>query len=301
MSHPLHPVHYNLDIRPDLERFQFKGQAVIRFEGAPDAGSVTLNTRELAIWRCRLVQDDETVPCAFSHDPAKETLTVELPRAQGEGFSLAIDYEGLINDAMDGFYRSRFRKDGRTHYLAVTQFEESSARRAFPCMDHPEHKAVFELKLTIPEHLTAIANTEPVAEETREGLKTLTFAPTPIMSTYLVFFGFGAFELARDTQDTRVRLAHLPGLADTTDLGLDFGRKALQYCEAYYGIPYPLSKMDLIAVPDFAFGAMENWGAITFRENLLLHFPETTSAEGVERICEVIAHEIAHQWFGNLV
>ena len=121
------------------------------------------------------------------------------------------------------------------------------------------------------------------------------------MSTYLVFFAVGEFEFFQDHVDPRVRLAALPGLAHTTELGLSFGRKALAFCEDFYGIDYPLSKMDLIAVPDFAFGAMENWGAITFRENLLLHFPETTSAEGVARICEVIAHEIAHQWFGNLV
>ena len=122
------------------------------------------------------------------------------------------------------------------------------------------------------------------------------------MSTYLVFFGVGDFETLQDHVDAaRARADAARARRRTPRFGLEFGRKALQFSEAYYGVPYPLSKMDLIAVPEFAFGAMENWGAITFRENLLLHYPGITSRSGEERICEVIAHEIAHQWFGNLV
>jgi tricorn protease interacting factor F2/3 len=121
------------------------------------------------------------------------------------------------------------------------------------------------------------------------------------MSTYLVFWGIGEFGFVAHPEDNRVRVACLPGMAPYVDFGLDFGRKALAYCEDYYDIPYPLSKLDLIAVPDFAFGAMENWGAITFRENLLLFYPGITSGAGAERIAEVISHEIVHQWFGNLV
>jgi tricorn protease interacting factor F2/3 len=121
------------------------------------------------------------------------------------------------------------------------------------------------------------------------------------MSTYLLFFGVGDFKCRQGDNDPRVRIAWLPGMSDQTKYGLEFGEKALSFCESYFDIPYPLPKLDLIAVPDFAFGAMENWGAITFRENLLLYDPEITSAEAEERICEVIAHEIVHQWFGNLV
>jgi tricorn protease interacting factor F2/3 len=121
------------------------------------------------------------------------------------------------------------------------------------------------------------------------------------MSTYLVFFGVGEFEFTHDEKDDRVRVATLPGMQAFAHFGADLGRKSLEFSESYYGIAYPLPKMDLIAIPDFAFGAMENWGAITFRENLLLHYPDVTSKSGEERIFEVIAHEIAHQWFGNLV
>jgi tricorn protease interacting factor F2/3 len=133
------------------------------------------------------------------------------------------------------------------------------------------------------------------------GKKRITFEQTPKMSTYLVFFGVGRFEFVHDEKDRRVRVAVLPGMEKFAQFGAQFGRKSLEFSEAYYEIAYPLPKMDLIAIPDFAFGAMENWGAITFRENLLLHYPGITSKFGEERICEVIAHEIAHQWFGNLV
>jgi len=133
------------------------------------------------------------------------------------------------------------------------------------------------------------------------GKKQVIFHQTPKMSTYLVFLGVGEFETVESQTDDRVRVATVPGMSQYGQFGLEFGVKALKFCEQYYQIPYPLPKMDLIAIPDFAFGAMENWGAITFRENLLLYYPDLTSTSGQERICEVIAHEIAHQWFGNLV
>jgi tricorn protease interacting factor F2/3 len=256
----------------------------------------------LAIWQCRIRQTGDWSQCRFSIAPDKEALTLMLPTPMAGKLQLRIEYQGRINDQLGGFYRSRFEKDGQIRYIAVTQFQESDARRAFPCMDHPQHKAEFEVTLTVPNHLTAVTNTLAADEQELDGnQKKIRFAPTPKMSTYLLFFGLGEFEMVQDSQDSRVRVLHLPGLAHTTQLGLTFGRKALQFCEHYYDIPYPLPKMDLIAVPDFAFGAMENWGAITFRENLLLNFPEVTSKAGIQRICEVIAHEIAHQWFGNLV
>jgi tricorn protease interacting factor F2/3 len=302
MPETIRPVHYQLNITPDLAKFQFSGRVTIDFETAEEIGEVSLNFLELAVWQCRLKTEHGWRTCAFRIEPEAELLIIELDGMPPGPFRLQVDYDGKINNQMAGFYRSGYEKDGTKRHIAVTQFQESSARQAFPCMDHPLHKASFDVTMTVPDHLQAIANTAIVREDSLpDGLKQVVFERTPVMSTYLVFFAVGEFEMVQDEQDPRVRVATLPGLTHTTALGLSFGRKALQYCETYYGIDYPLSKMDLIAVPDFAFGAMENWGAITFRENLLLHFPETTSAEGVERICEVIAHEIAHQWFGNLV
>jgi tricorn protease interacting factor F2/3 len=298
----MRPLHYRLEIKPDLAQFRFDGQVAIDLEADHSSTKVVLNILDLAVWQCSLATDDGLKPCAFSIDPAKETLTVILPRTLSGRFRVQIDYSGRINDQLTGFYRSGYQKKGKPQHIAVTQFQESSARQAFPCMDHPRFKAIFQLTMQVPNTLQVISNT-PVASDTEISRtnKQVVFEPTPVMSTYLVFFAVGEFEFYQDSVDSRVRVATLPGLEHTVDLGLSFGRKALTYCEDYYGIDYPLAKMDLIAVPDFAFGAMENWGAITFRENLLLHFPDTTSAEAVERICEVIAHEIAHQWFGNLV
>jgi len=302
MPETLHPNRYRLTIIPDLDRHQFEGRVFIDVEAPTAVTQVVLNLQDLAVWDCALEVQGCKRACNFTVVAAAEELIVHLPESRSGAFTLAISYEGRINDRMMGFYRSHYQHEGKTRTIAVTQFQESAARQALPCLDHPLYKAVFELTMIIPGHLRAIANT-PVISQTVEsdGRRRLVFQATPRMSTYLLFFGVGDFEFTQDDKDPRVRVVTLPGFRQTTHLGLSFGRKALQYCEVYYGSAYPLEKMDLIAIPDFAFGAMENWGAITFRENLLLHFEGLTSVEGIERICETIAHEIAHQWFGNLV
>ena len=295
-------LNYRIRLVPDLVRFTFDGRVDIQLEAPQPVTQIVLNAVELAVWRCSLARPDGVAACAFRVDPTAEQLCIVLPEAVSGQIRIQIDYAGKINDRMAGFYRSRYTRDGRTEHIAVTQFEESDARRAFPCLDHPAQKAVFDIELEVDRSLTAVSNTEIKAQEILEnGQKRVVFESTPKMSTYLVFFGVGPFETLQDHVDSRVRVLTLPGQQKFAGYGLEFGRKALQFSESYYGIPYPLSKMDLIAVPDFAFGAMENWGAITFRENLLLHYPDVTSRSGEERICEVIAHEIAHQWFGNLV
>jgi tricorn protease interacting factor F2/3 len=296
------PVHYRLRLVPDLAQFTFEGRVEIRLMLSEPAGEIVLNAVELAVWSCELRTGDRRVPCAFRVDPGREELGIRIPEPVAGEIVLEIDYRGRINDRMAGFYRSRYRRKGRERYAAVTQFQESDARRAFPCMDHPALKAEFEIEMEVPRGLTAVSNTAIRTEAVlKAGRKRVVFEPTPRMSTYLVFFGVGEFEALTDEVDPRVRVLTLPGSQPYADFGLEFGRKALQFSEDYYALPYPLSKMDLIAVPEFAFGAMENWGAITFRENLLLRYPGITSRSGEERICEVIAHEIAHQWFGNLV
>ena len=299
---PVNPIHYTLRLEPDLVRFRCSGQVEIVAQATEAIDTVVLNVLELAIWDCRLKENDKLKACAFMLKPDKEELHVILPQPMEDRITLVITFEGHINDKMAGFYRSRFEFEGQTRYIGVTQFEESDARRAFPCMDHPARKATFDVEMVVDAELTAISN-GAVRKESHldSGKKRVQFERTPRMSTYLLFFGVGQFEFVQDPVDKRVFVAATPGKKAYTDFGLTFGRQALKFCEEYYQVPYPLSKMDLIAVPDFAFGAMENWGAITFRENLLLHFPEITSKSGEERICEVIAHEIVHQWFGNLV
>jgi tricorn protease interacting factor F2/3 len=298
----IRPENYRIHLIPDLTRFTFVGDVTVQIEASAAIETVDLNILDLEISDCTVEQNGDWVKCKFETYEEKEELQIFLPQKMQGTIGGQIRYEGQINDKMAGFYRSQYTHSGKTQYIAVTQFEESDARRAFPCMDHPAKKATFDIILDVDKDLVAISN-GAIARETLldNGKKRVTFEQTPKMSTYLVFFGVGEFEFTRDSVDPRVRVATLPEMKPYAMFGLEFGRKSLAFSEDYYGIPYPLSKMDLIAIPDFAFGAMENWGAITFRENLLLHYPEITSKSGEERICEVVAHEIAHQWFGNLV
>ncbi|MDL2275180.1 M1 family metallopeptidase [Desulfosarcina sp. OttesenSCG-928-G10] len=302
---PITPETYRLTLAPDLDRFVFDGHLVLTATAHEPATTLRLDCVGLDIRACDILAagtDAAPKPCEFTLEPAAEALIIVLPEPVSGRFSLTLSWSGPISDTMAGFYRSRIQVPGAPSHMAVTQFQESDARRAFPCFDHPAQKAVFELSMIVPRALTAISNTDVRSiTDIPDEKKQVVFHPTPRMSTYLFFFGVGPFEIHTDLVDSRMRAICLPGMGDQTRFGLTFGRKALAYGETYYDIAYPLSKMDLIAVPDFAFGAMENWGAITFRENLLLQIDGITSREGEGRICEVIAHEIAHQWFGNLV
>ncbi len=298
----IEPINYKIRLEPDLEQFRFEGSAKILMETAKPAKKISLNGIDLAIWRCQAKMDGEYEACPFSVDPTKETIELLLPKEMSGTIEIKIDYIGEINNKMAGFYRSRYLLDGKEKHIAVTQFEESDARRAIPCFDHPARKATFDVQMVINEDLSAISNGPIVKENSLgNGKKLVEFEQTPKMSTYLLFFGVGEFEFIEDPGEVLVRLAAMPGMTKYGTYGLAFSRKALEYSEDYYGVPYPLRKLDVIAIEDFAAGAMENWGAVTFRENLLLHHPGITSKAGEERICEVIAHEIAHQWFGNLV
>ncbi|MGD9076068.1 MAG: M1 family metallopeptidase [Desulfobacteraceae bacterium] len=298
----VNPRNYKIHLEPDLNRFKFEGSVEISIEALKPVQEISLNALDLAIRNCRVMREGSFVDCPFSEDPKKEEINISLTEEMGGKIDLKIQYVGEINDKMAGLYRSRYLVGGNEKYMAVTQFEESDARRAFPCFDHPLKKATFDVEMIVDEKLVAISN-GPISEETSlgDGRKLVKFEKTPKMSTYLLFFGVGEFEFIEDAGEVLVRAATMPGMTEYAKFGLEFGRKALEFSEDYYGIKYPLPKLDLIAIADFAAGAMENWGAITFRENLLLHYPNITSKAGEERICEVIAHEIAHQWFGNLV
>jgi aminopeptidase N len=296
------PIHYKVHLEPDLEQFRFEGEVEIVLKADQPVREIPLNALDLAVWNCELVTDGQRETCPFTVDPKKEALRVMLPGDKTGHISLAIQYTGKINSKMAGFYRTKYMVAGKETYAAVTQFEESDARRAFPCFDHPAMKATFDVEMVIDKALVAISNA-PVREDRAldDGRKSILFERTPRMSTYLLFFGVGEFVFTENTGKVLVRVATMRGMEKQARFALAFARKSLEFSEDYYGIDYPLPKLDLVAVADFAAGAMENWGAITFRENLLLHDPDVTSKAGEERICVVIAHEVAHQWFGNLV
>ena len=223
-------------------------------------------------------------------------------------YDLDLTFTGTLNDKLHGFYRSQYSgPDGETRYMAATQFEATDARRAFPCWDEPECKAVFQVTLAIPAGLQAISNT-PVEQESqpRPGVTELRFAETPVMSTYLLAFVVGDLTAIHGQYQgpggpTQVSVWTTPGKEEQGRFALDTSVSLLTFFNDYFGIPYPLEKLDHIALPDFAAGAMENWGAITYREVALLVDEANSSAGTRQRVAEVVAHEMAHMWFGDLV
>eukprot|EP00668_Euglena_longa_P000610 GGOE01000746.1.p1 GENE.GGOE01000746.1~~GGOE01000746.1.p1 ORF type:complete len:882 (-),score=313.77 GGOE01000746.1:304-2592(-) len=205
---------------------------------------------------------------------------------------------------MAGFYRSQYtRANGAKSIMAVTQFEAIDARRCFPCWDEPARKAVFTITLTVPKDLTALSNMPEASVEFVGDKKRVSFLPSPKMSTYLLAFVIGEFEAVQQvtTGGTLVRALCVPGRVAQLQYALSCGVRSLEFYNKFFGIPFPLPKIDMIAIPDFASGAMENWGLVTYREVDLLCDLSTVSMSQKQRITVCVSHELAHQWFGNLV
>jgi aminopeptidase N len=200
----LEPMNYKIHLKPDLVNFKFAGQVEILLSSTRPVDEVVLNIVDIAIWSCKVKVDDEFVVCPFRVDPEKEVIRIILPREMSGEISLRIDFEGHINNKMAGFYRSEYGLDGQKKFIAVTQFEESDARRAFPCLDHPAKKATFDIEMTVDENLVAISNGS-IKEELalKNGQRRVQFHHTPKMSTYLVFFGVGEFDII-DSKDAKM-------------------------------------------------------------------------------------------------
>ncbi len=290
------PEHYDVFLRVDPLREGFEGRVRIRAKAAKPVSSFSLNASGLEIKSCRVRAGDREVKCEFRLVPEKELLEVKLGEEVSGELEVEVEFSGKYSGDMLGLYTSSWER-GRA---AVTQFEERFARRAFPCFDHPSLKARFDVTLEVPDFMEAFSNMPPVSAEYVNGWKRVRFRTTPAMPTYLLFFGVGQF-VTFPSEDRRVRIVVLPGRERYVDFALKHAYRYLRFFEEYFKVPYPLPKLDLLAVPDFAFGAMENWGAMLFRENLLLYYPGRTTREGLKRLGEVIAHETAHQWFGDLV
>ena len=191
----LTPVNYKIRIEPDLVNFTFAGTTQILLNAIHSVKEIPMNLLDIAIWNCKVLEKNTFVACPFFVDTQQEELRIFLPEAMTGNITVRIDYRGHINDQMAGFYRSRYIRGSKQAYIAVTQFEESDARRAFPCMDHPAKKATFDIEMDVEKNLVAISNS-PIQSETRldNGKKRVIFERTPKMSTYLVFFGVGEFE-----------------------------------------------------------------------------------------------------------
>ena len=296
------PIHYDLAFEPDFKKFIFNGKENVSIQVSRPINRIILNSAELEIKKCTISWNGKEIKPKISLDAKTEELRLTFSQKISGKAILSVDFIGQLNDKLVGFYRSKYKYKGKERHLATTQFEAADARRAFPCWDEPEAKATFDVSLLVDKTHTAISNM-PVVSKKKIGPKTLyKFDTTPIMSTYLLYLGVGEFEFIQSKSGkTLVRVITTQGKKHQGRLSLEFTKQFLSYFEKYFKISYPLPKLDMIAIPDFASGAMENWGAITFRETILLYDPKTSSTETKQHIAEVIAHEIAHQWFGNLV
>ncbi len=300
------PSRYDLRLEPDLVTLTFRGEATVALTVAAPTREIVLNAVELSITEAS-VQDTSghVLGGTPTLDESAERCRIAFPADLAPGaWTLRLRFTGTLNDKLRGFYRSSYKDaSGVTRLLAATQFEATDARRAFPCWDEPAFKAVFAVTLAIDPALTAVSNTRVVSERREGGKRVLTFADTIRMSTYLVAFVVGELEATPPGRvgATPVRVWSVPGKSRLAAFGQEIALASLGFFERYYGVPYPGDKLDLLAIPDFAAGAMENLGAITFRETALLVDERQASHAELERVADVVAHENAHMWFGDLV
>jgi puromycin-sensitive aminopeptidase len=300
------PSRYDLVLEPDLEAVTFSGSTEVQVDVHERVEEVVVNALDLEIAGAELRGDHGTIgvtDVAFDEELQRATLSLAAPVDPGP-WTLAMEFRGELNDQLVGFYRSTYTDDDGTHTIATTQFEAADARRAFPCWDEPDLKAVFGITLVVPDGVVALSNGPEIEREPAgAGRVRVRFADTMSMSTYLVAFVVGRLELTEpvDVDGVPLRVAHLPGKGHLTRFALEAGEYSLRFFTEYYGLPYPDKKVDFVALPDFAQGAMENTGLITYRESLLLADPDHATQPELENIADVVAHELAHQWFGNLV
>ncbi len=304
------PKRYEITLLPDLSELNFEGEEVISLQIQESTETIVLNCLDLEITFSYLNQQgslDTQLQGSVQYDSEHQRIILSFDQTiQAGPWELRLGFKGVINDKLRGFYKSVFNdpQTNETKTIATTQFEATDARRAFPCWDEPDIKAIFSISLIIDEYLVAISNS-PIKDEQNigEGKKKVDFEDTILMSTYLVAFIIGPLEFSNtvNVDGVDLRVAHIPGKQSLTDFALKMGEHSLKFFSKWFEIPYPGSKLDLVAIPDFAFGAMENLGAVTFRESALLIDPNSASRAELERVADVVAHEIAHMWFGDLV
>ncbi len=307
LPYSVEPRRYALRLTPDLDKATFTGEVHIEVLIHEDVSEIVLHAAELAVDSAHLEPgggERQTLAARLDEEAERVVLTPEATLHPGPAV-ISLEFTGILNDKLHGFYRSAFTDDdGVTHTIATTQFEATDARRAFPCFDEPDRKAVFSVSLDVPDGLAGYSN-GPEVDDTPlpDGRRRIRFGDTIPMSTYLVAFVIGPLVATKpvDVRGTPVRIVHVPGKADLTAFALEAAAHSLEFFADWFGIEYPAEKLDLVAIPDFAFGAMENLGCVTFREAVLLVDPARASRVELERVADVISHEIAHMWFGDLV
>jgi len=304
------PVNYVLELQPDLKNFTFSGKVVIDVNVRAETTTVQLNSAELKFDKVTYEhangQTLESTNVALSDETEVATVTFGNALKVGSG-KLHIVYTGILNDKLKGFYRSKYvHPSGEERYAATTQFEAADARRAFPCWDEPAVKATFDVTIVADENKTVLSNMpliDSLAEAGSTNLRRFRFERTPIMSTYLLAFVVGEYDYIedKDRNGVLIRVYTPLGKKELGRFALEVAVKTLPFYTDYFRISYPLPKLDLIAIADFAAGAMENWGLVTYRETALLVDPNNSSLMSKQTVAIVVGHELAHQWFGNIV
>ncbi len=299
------PSAYRLDIDADLLAATFTGTVEVDVTIVGETSELRCNACGLEIGETTVLVGGQALAGAVAYQPLFETIGISVATPIGGAATVRIAFSGRLNDELRGFYRSTYiDDDGTEHTLGVTQMEANWARRVFPCWDQPDMKATFEIGLTVDADHMVVSNTAPLGEEpTAAGRRHVRFAPTIPMSTYLVAWVIGRLEASDpiDVEGFPVRVVHRPGQSHLAGFALDVARFAIPWFQQYYGIRYPGDKIDLVALPDFASGAMENLGCITFREVLLLVDPDRANQIDLQEVADVVNHELAHMWFGDLV
>ena len=298
------PTEYSVRIVPDVDKLTFAGTETVKLKVRGAVLRLVLNALELKIEAASL--DGRELPAsAIKTDTKSELLTLALPSELPAGdHTLTLRFAGKINEQGQGLFYMRYREQGTgaRKIMLGSQFEATDARRFFPCWDEPLFRARFQLTAVVPENWLAVSNMPVESEKKIAGSKEVRFAATPPMSSYLNVFVAGELDFIESRSGpTQLRVITTKGKAEMGRYALETTAQILQYYNDYFGVPYPLPKLDQIALPGGFGGAMENWGGITYYESKLLFDPKSSSAETKQDIYEVLAHEMAHQWFGDLV
>ncbi len=294
------PNHYSLAVNINFANNTFDGDETINLTLSEPSNTITLNALEIDFHQVTVTAGGQTQTAKVSTDEKNEMATFRVDKQLPAGpATVNIKYTGHLNDKLRGFYLSTYK--GKKY--EVSQMESTDARVAFPCFDEPDYKATFDITAIVDKGDTAISNGEVVSDTPGPGDKhTIKFSTSPKMSSYLVALTVGDWKCESDKVDgVKVSVCTVPGKENLTHFPLEATKAILHYYDNYYGIKYPLPKLDNIAVPDFQAGAMENWGAIIYRETDLLIDDKTSSVGAKQGVAETIAHEVAHQWFGDLV
>lgn len=295
------PENYKLTFTPDFNKNNFAGEEVIKIRVLKPTSQIVLNSADIEIGEATLTGGGVTQTPTVSFDKEKEMVTFAVGKELKPGsVTLKLKYVGILNDQLRGFYLG---KDAEGHKYAVTQLEATDARRAFPCFDEPAFKATFDITVIADKGMTAIANTKAISDEPGPGEKhTVRFATSQKMSSYLAAIAVGNFDyIEGEAEGIPIRVYSMPGKKELGRFALESTKYFLAYFNRYFGIKYPYGKLDFIALPDFSAGAMENIGFITSREVDLQVDDKNASLSQKKTVAIVISHEIAHQWFGDLV